>query len=114
MAISFDKKISDLETRKQNLNISVLNEIKSDYNQKIVEILENPFEEWDSEVALYLLKQLKEYHSKIKEIDQQIEHLPEILKDIDKKIDFYRERKERIRNIPLERDTEKSIAETFK
>lgn len=114
MAISFDKKISDLETRKQNLNISVLNEIKSDYNQKIVEILENPFDERDSEVALYLLKQLKEYHSKIKEIDQQIEHLPEILKDIDKKIDFYKERKERIRNIPLERDTEKSIAETFK
>ena len=114
MVISFDKKIADLETRKQNLNVSVLNEIKSDHNKKMVEILENPIEERDPEVALFLLKQLKEHHSKIKEIDQQIEHLPEIIADTDRKINFYKERKERVRNIPLERDTQESIAETFK
>jgi len=114
MSISFDKRIIDLETRKQNLNLFVLNEIKSEYNQKMVEILENPIEERDPEVALYLLKELKEYHSKVKEIDQQIEHLPELIADTNRKINFYKERKERVRKIPLDRDTQESIAETFK
>lgn len=114
MVISFDKRITDLETRKQNLNISVLNEIKSEYNQKTIEILEGPIEELDSDSALSKLKELKEYHSRIKEIDNQIEHIPEITEELDNKINFLKNRQERIRNLPLERNTEKLIAETFK
>jgi hypothetical protein len=49
---------------------------------------------------------MREYHRKIKEIDQKIENNSEYLENIENKISFYQERKDKVKTIPLYRNTE--------
>jgi hypothetical protein len=49
---------------------------------------------------------VRECHAEIKIIDYKIQHSNDIKEDIDKKIFFYQEKKEKVKNIPLYKDTE--------
>ena len=113
MATTFDKKISELEIEKSKLELSFLQSEKNEYNQRISKLLEKPILEWEEEIAIAKFNEVRECYSKIWEINQKIDHNPEIIDEIDKRISLYNERKERAKQIPLYKDTEKWIAEIF-
>ena len=73
-------------------------------------ILEEP---WYQENAVEKLGQLRDYYTKIKETNKKIQNNPESLTRIEQKINFYKWKKEEVRNIKLQRDMVESISETF-
>ena len=106
MAKMFDKKIRELQERKSELNLSFLQNEKEKYQCRLNELLEIQVGECEEKNAY---KEARECHAKIKEINHKIQHLPEDIENIDKKILFLQERKE----IPLYRETREWIAEIF-
>ena len=113
MIKTFDSKLAELEMEKSKLDLDFLQNQKEEYNGKLCKILEKSDNEWDENNAAHDLYKAKEYFRKIKEIDQKIENNSDFLENIDNKISFYQKRKERVKNIPLYRDTEEWIAETL-
>ena len=111
MALSFDSKIKELEQSKSELDLNFLECQKKEFEEKMYEILDNQNEGIDENNAISELKKIKSYRSKIKETEEKIQNNSNFMKDIDKKISFYMEKKEWIKKIPLYRDTEKWIAE---
>ena len=47
MATTFDKKISELEKEKSELDISFLQSKKQEYEKRISELLVHPINEWE-------------------------------------------------------------------
>lgn len=111
MALTFDSKIKELEQSKSELDLNFLECQKKEFEEKMYEILDNQNEGIDENNAISELKKIKSYRSKIKETEEKIQNNSNFMKDIDKKISFYMEKKEWIKKIPLYRDTEKWIAE---
>ena len=111
MATTFDKKISELEKEKSELDISFLYLKKQDYEKRISELLVHPINEWEEETAIAKFNEVREYYTKIWEINYKIDHIPETIEEIDKKISLYKERREKVKNIPLYKNTEKWIIE---
>ena len=114
MIKTFDSKLAELEMKKSELDLDFLQNQKEEYTGKLCKILEKSDNEWDENNAAHDLYKAKEYFRKIKEIDQKIENNSDFLENIDNKISFYKKRKERVKNIPLYRDTEEWIAETLR
>ena len=110
MAKTFDSKIQELEKEKSELDINFLENQKKWYEEKMYKILEEP---WDQENAVEKLGQLRDYYTKIKDTNKKIQNNPESLARIEQKINFYKWKKEEVRNIPLQRDITESISETF-
>ena len=111
MATTFDKKISELEKEKSELDISFLQSKKQEYEKRISELLVHPINEWEEETAIAKFNEVREYYTKIWEINYKIDHIPETIEEIDKKISLYKERREKVKNIPLYKNTEKWIIE---
>ena len=111
MATTFDKKISELEKEKSELDISFLQSKKQEYEKRISVLLVHPINEWEEEIAIAKFNEVREYYTKIWEINHKIDHIPEITDEIDKKISLYKERREKVKNIPLYKNTEKWIIE---
>lgn len=111
MAKTFEWKIAELEIEKSELDLSFLQLKKQEYEQRISELLANPIYEWEEEIAIAKFNEVRECHAEIKIIDYKIQHSNDIKEDIDKKIFFYQEKKEKVKNIPLYKDTEEWIAE---
>jgi hypothetical protein len=107
MAKTFDLKIQELEQEKSELDLIFLENKKQEYTEKMYEILDNQNDNVDEKNAISEFNKVKSYRSKIKDTENKIKNNSSFLEDIDKKISSYRERKERVRNIPLYRDTEK-------
>ena len=110
MAKTFDSKIQELEKEKSELDINFLENQKKWYEEKMYKILEEP---WDQENAVEKLGQLRDYYTKIKDTNKKIQNNPESLARIEQKINFYKWKKEEVKNIPLQRDITESISETF-
>ena len=113
MVKTFDLKIKELEKEKSELDLDFLQFKKQEYEQRISELLVNPLHEWEGEYAIAKFNEVRECHAEIILINHNIQHNSEILEEIDKKIRFYKERRERVKNIPLYKDTEQWIAEIF-
>ena len=111
MATTFDKKISELEKEKSELDITFLQSKKQEYEKRISELLVHPIHEWEEETAITKFNEVREYYTKIWEINYKIDHIPETIEEIDKKISLYKERREKVKNIPLYKNTEKWIIE---
>lgn len=111
MTKTFDSKLVELKKEKSELDLDFLQNQKKEYSGKIGEILEKLDNERDEKNATNNLREMIEYYRKIKETNQKIENNSEFLENIDNKISFYQERKERVKSIPLYRDTEAGIAE---
>lgn len=110
MSKTFDSKIQELEKEKSELDLDFLENKKKEYEEKMYQILEEP---WEQENAAEKLGQLRDYHSKIKDTNQKIQNNPESLSKIEQKIKFYEWKKEEVKNIPLQRNTTEAINETF-
>lgn len=108
--VTFDSKIRELEESKSELDLSILESKKQEYQNRIAEILESQIAEWGERDAI---NELKECHRKIKEIDYTMWHIPETLENINKKIALCQEKKESVKNIPLYKDTEEWLANIF-
>lgn len=113
MAITFDQKIKELEQKKSELDISFLQSKRQWYVEKIYEILEKISDKTDEIQAITTLGTIKLCHKRIKEFDQKIKNNPKLIEEIDKKIQFYQDRREKVKNITLYRDTAEWIAEIF-
>ena len=113
MAKTFDLKIQELEQEKSELDLTFLENKKQEYTEKMYEILDNQNDEIDEKKAIDELNKVKSYRSKIKETENRIQNNSVFLEDIDKKISSIKERRERVRNIPLYRDTEEWIIEVL-
>ena len=111
MANSFNTKLAELEKEKSELDISFLQSKKQDYEKRISELLVHPINEWEEETAIAKFNEVREYYTKIWEINYKIDHIPETIEEIDKKISLYKERREKVKNIPLYKNTEKWIIE---
>ena len=111
MINTFDKKIAELEIEKSKLELSFLQLKKQEYEQRISELLANPLQEWDEETAINKFNEVRDCYSEIEKINNKIQHTPETIEEIEKKISHYKEMREKVRNIPLYRDTEEWIAE---
>ena len=111
MTKTFEWKIAELELKKSGLDSSFLELKKKEYEQRISELLANPMQEWDEEKAIDKFNEVRECYSKIEVINYEIQHIPETIKEIEKKISHYQKMREKVRNIPLYRDTEEWIAE---
>lgn len=113
MAKTFDLKIKELEHEKSELDLSVLQLKKQWYIKKIFEILDSLNNMSDEINAIATLNVIKLCHIKVKEIDQKIENNSKLVREIDKKIDYYQDRREKLKDIPLYRNTKEWIAEIF-
>lgn len=113
MTKTYDWKIEELYIEKSELDLSFLQSKKKEYEDKMYEILDNQNDKLDESSAIIQLNQLKSCHKNIKEIDKKIQNNAELLEEIDKKILLYKERKIKVQNIPLYKDTEEWIAEIF-
>ena len=111
MAKTFEWKIDELEKKKSELKTPILELKKKKYEQRISELLANPLQEWDEETAINKFNEVRDCYSEIEKINNEIQHIPETIKEIEKKISHYKEIREKVRNIPLYRDTEEWIAE---
>lgn len=111
MVSKFDLKINSLEKEKSELDISFLQSQKDENIEKIYSLLD----EWDmgDEDAASKLREIRWYRKNIKEIDYKMVNRDQLLENIDNKISSCRDRKEKVANIPLQRDTKEAIAETF-
>ena len=56
MATTFDKKISELEKEKSELDITFLQSKKQEYEKRISELLVHPIHEWEEETAITKLE----------------------------------------------------------
>ena len=113
MAITFDQKIKELEQKKSELDLSFLQSKRQWYIEKIYEILDNTTDKADEIQAITTLNAIKLCRIKMKELEQKIKNYPKAIEEIDKKILFYQDRRKKIKDIPLYRDTAEWIAETF-
>ena len=111
MANSFNTKLAELEKEKSELDTSFLQSKKQEYEKRISELLVHPIHEWEEETAIAKFNEVREYYTKIWEINYKIDHIPETIEEIDKKISLYKERREKVKNIPLYKNTEKWITE---
>lgn len=106
------EKKSKLE--KSNLEKPILETQKKEYEQRIKETLSGPVSKWKETEEYY---KARDYQAKLNEIESKIKEIPEdaekIIKEIGEKIDNYQNDRERIKNIPLYKDTEEWIAETL-
>lgn len=114
MVKTFDEKIRELEREKSELSdINFLQTQKKKHEEELYRILDN----WETELgkkdAASELDKAKACRIKIKEFDQKIQNNSQLIENLDKKILSYQERKQRVKNIPLYRDTEEWIAEIF-
>jgi hypothetical protein len=106
MAKTFDSKIQELEKEKSELDLTFLQLKKQEYEDKMYEILDNQNDEINEANAISELSKVKSYRYMIKETEQKIQNNSQYLKDIDRKIVLYKERRERVKSIPLYKDTE--------
>jgi len=113
MAKTFDSKIQELEKEKSELDLTFLQLKKQEYEDKMYEILDNQNDEINEANAISELSKVKSYRYMIKETEQKIQNNSQYLKDIDRKIVLYKERRERVKSIPLYKDTEEWIANIF-
>ncbi len=113
MAITYDWKIETLEIEKSELDLSFLKLKKQEYLDKIYKILDTENDGWDENSAKNQLNELKSYRAKILEIENKIQNNTELIENIDEKILFYKDRKNKVKNIPLYKDTEEWINETL-
>lgn len=109
MTIKFESKITELQQKKSELDLDFLQSKKQEYQQWILELFES--DEGDEKEAAIKFNKARDYHAKIKEIDFKMKNASKIAENIDKKIEFYQQRKEKVKNIPLYKDTEEWIAE---
>lgn len=114
MAKTFDEKIRELQDSKFKFDLSFFLTKKQEYQQRINELLEAPINELDEKDAY---KEARECYAKMKDVDNKIQHIPEDadekVEDINKTISFYQREKEKVKNIPLRRETNEWIAEIF-
>ena len=113
MAKTFDLKIKELEQEKSELDLTFLQNLKEENEEKMYEILDNQSDEIDETTAVSHLNKVKLYRKKIKDIDEKIAHNDKFIEDIETKISQYREGKEKTRNIKLYRETQEWITEIF-
>lgn len=113
MTNSFNAKLAKLEKEKSELDISFLQSKKQEYEKRISELLLHPIHEWEEGIAITKFNEVRECYSKIWEINYKIDHIPETIEEIDKKISFYKEKREKVKEIPLFKNTEEWIAEIF-
>ena len=118
MVITFASKIRSLEIEKSELDVSFCESKKQEYQQKIMEILSQPIDDNDEKGAVLKLKELKEYNDNVIRLGNKIEEIKNLnvveeLKKINEKIKYFKEKQKWVKDIPLYRDTEESIAETF-
>ncbi len=111
MTKTFDDKIEGLKDIKLKLNVSFLQLKKKEYEKKISELLANPIYEWEEDIAIAKFNEVREFHTAIWEINYYINNITEVTEKIDKKISFFQEKKEKIKYLPLYKDTEEWIAE---
>lgn len=111
MVKTFDEKIRELENIKSELDLSFLYTKKQEYEEGIYEILDNRNNKSDNCDATSILNKAAVYRVKIREINEKIQENPKLLEDIQKKIAFYQERKEKVKDIKLYRETEEWISE---
>lgn len=111
MANSFNTKLAELEKEKSELDISFLQSKKQEYEKRISELLVHPINEWEEGTAIAKFNEVRECYTKIWEINYKIDHIPETIEEIDKKISSYKEKREKVNNIPLYKNTEKWIIE---
>ena len=74
MAKTFDLKIQELEQEKSELDLTILENKKQEYTEKMYEILDNQNDEIDEKKAIDELNKLKSYRSKIKETENRIQN----------------------------------------
>lgn len=113
MTKTFEWKIDELEKKKSELNTQFLELKKKKYEQRISELLINQLNKWDEETAINKFNEVRSCYSEIEKINNEIQHIPETIEEIEKKISHYKEMREKVRDIPLYRDTEEWIAEIF-
>ncbi len=113
MAITFDQKIKELEQKKSELDLSFLQSKRQWYIEKIYEIIDNTTDKADEIQAITTLNAIKICRIKMKELEQKIKNYPKAIEEIDKKILFFQDRRKKIKDIRLYRDTAEWISETF-
>ena len=113
MANSFNTKLAELEKEKSELDISFLQSKKQEYEKRISELLVHPINEWEEGTAIAKFNEVRECYTKIWEINYKIDHIPKTIEEIDKKISFYKEKREKVKNIPLYKNTENWIIEVL-
>lgn len=115
MLKTFDQKIKELEKKKSELDLSFLQLQKKEFEKKLSDLLSNPKYEWDADMAIVKYNEARECFAEITLIDSKIQHLPETYEEecakINDKINFYKEEKEKVKNIQFYKDTEEWIAE---
>ena len=111
MATKFELKIQGLEKEKSELDLTFLQSKKEESEKRISDLLAHSIQEWEEGTAVAKLNEIRECYSKIWEINHKINHIPEIIEEIDKKVLFYKEKREKVNNIPLYKNTEKWIIE---
>ena len=113
MTTKFELKIQGLEKEKSELDLNFLQSKKEENEKRISDLLAHPIQEWEEGTAVAKLNEIRECYSKIWEINHKINHIPEIIEEIDKKVLFYKEKREKVNNIPLYKNTEKWIIEVL-
>ena len=111
MATTFDGRINELEQKKSELNTAFLQTEKNKYEQEISKLLNSPIYEWEEETAITKFNEVRKIYLRIRELEYEILHIPEIIEDIDKKINFYNKKRKSIRELPLYRNTQEWISE---
>ena len=114
MAITFDSKIKELQERKSELDVSILESQREEYRKRIVELLTNPVQEWKGEEAY---NEMRECYAKVKELDEKINQMPadawKIVEELDSKIAKYEAGRKSVRELQLYRDTEEWISNSI-
>ena len=109
--LTFDSKIKELQERRSELDVTVLESKREEYSNRIVELLTNPVQEWKGEEAY---NEMRECYAKVKELDEKIKQMPadawKIVEELDAKIAEYEASRERVRGLQLYRDTEEWIS----
>ena len=114
MAITFDSKIKELQEKKSELDVSILESQREEYRKRIVELLTNPVQEWKGEEAY---NEMRECYAKVKELDEKINQMPadawKIVEELDAKIAKYEAGRKSVRELQLYRDTEEWISNSI-
>ena len=113
MVKTFDSKIKELEIEKSELDLTFLQLKKQEYQDRMYEILDSQNDELDESSAISELNKIKSYRKQIKDIDEKIQNNSNFLVEIDKKIAYYGEKREELRNMPFYKDTIQWIDEIF-